>query len=266
MNGEQAPQAAAGEKPAAQAVPRRQRWAITAPAAAAAAVSWVALDQLAPIRFGLLSAAMYAAPAAVAVTAVRRARTIPAARDRRRTLGQALATMAGLLVLAVPLGYLQRAVASAAWMAESGIPSRAYLQVITIPGMWQEPYVREGDQVTGYFDTPIGPLDLWGAIEAVRGPSANPCATLYYPAGDGQSAYAARCARAGPGLWMLTTRNGSSACFARRAGGVTITLAGYAVDKAALRHAIMAAHQAGDTELWPRTGLPGTAPVNFIFL
>lgn len=180
MNGEQAPQAAAADEPATQAVPRWQRRAITALAAAAAGVSWGALDRLAPFRFGLLSVAWYAAPAAVAVTAVRRTRTIPAARDRRRTLGQALAIMAGLLVLAVPFGHLQRAVAPTAWMAESGIPSRAYLQVITIPGMWQEPYAREGDQVTAYFDTPIGPLDFWGTIEAVRGPArtrAPPCTT-----------------------------------------------------------------------------------------
>jgi hypothetical protein len=247
-------QAAASPEPAAQAVSRRQRWAVTAPAAGAAVASWVVLDRLAPFRFGLLSLALYAA---------RRARTIPMARDRRRTLGQALAIMAALLVLAVPRGYFQRAVAPVVWMAEAGIPSRAYLQVITIPGMWQEPYVREGDQVTGYFDTPIGPLDFWGAIEAVRGASANPCATLYYPDGDGQSAYTARCAQAGPGLWVLTTSNGSSVGFARRADGVTITLAGYAGDKAALRHAIMAAHRAGDAELWPRIG---PAPVNLLFL
>lgn len=256
-------QAAASPEPAAQAVSRRQRWAVTAPAAGAAVASWVVLDRLAPFRFGLLSLALYAAPAAVAVAAARRARTIPMARDRRRTLGQALAIMAALLVLAVPRGYFQRAVAPVVWMAEAGLPSRAYLQVITIPGMWQEPYVREGDQVTGYFDTPIGPLDFWGAIEAVRGASANPCATLYYPDGDGQSAYTARCAQAGPGLWVLTTSNGSSVGFARRADGVTITLAGYAGDKAALRHAIMAAHRAGDAELWPRIG---PAPVNLLFL
>ena len=104
-------QAVASPERAAQAVSRRQRWAVTAPAAGAAVVSWVVLDRLAPFRIGLLSLALYAAPAVVAVAAARRARTIPMARDRRRTLGQALAIMAGLLVLAVPLGYFQRAVA-----------------------------------------------------------------------------------------------------------------------------------------------------------
>jgi hypothetical protein len=84
-----------------------------------------------------------------------------------------------------------------------------------------------------------------------------------YPDGEeGEAAHPARCTQAGPGLWMLTTRDGSWAGFARRADGVTITLTGYAEDKAALRHATMAAH----TELWPRIGRPGTAPVNFIFL
>jgi hypothetical protein len=268
MDGERAPQAAACGEPAARGLPRRQRWAVTAPAAGAAAVSWVVFDRLAPFRFGLLSVGLYAAPAAVAVVAARRARTIPAARDRRRTLGGALAILAGLLVLAVPFGYFQRAVAPAVWMAEAGIPSRAYLQVITIPGMTQEPYTREGDQVTTYFDAPVDPsdffsTDVWIAIERAGSGSPDPCATLYYPDGDSQVARAATCAQAGPGLWMLTTSDGSQVGFARRADGVTITLAGYAADKAALRHAIMAAHRAGDAELWPRIG---PAPVNLLFL
>jgi hypothetical protein len=62
---------------------------------------------------------------------------------------------------------------------------------------------------------------------------------------------------------MLTTKDGSSVGFVRRADGVTITLTGSAGDKAALRHAIMAAHRAGDAELWPRIG---AAPVNLFFL
>jgi len=69
-------------------------------------------------------------------------------------------------------------------MAEAGIPSRAYLQVITIPGMTQEPYAREGNQVTAYFDAPLDPsdflsTDIWSAIEKVGSGSQDPCATLY---------------------------------------------------------------------------------------
>jgi hypothetical protein len=247
----------------AQAVPRRQRWAITAPLTGAVAVSWVVLDRLAPFRFGLLSVALYAAPAAVAVVVIRRIRKISMTRDRRRTLGKALAVLAGLLVLAVPFGYLQRAVAPVTWMTESGIPSRAYLQVITVPGMTQESYVQEGDQVTAYFDEPLGPSDFWGAIERVSSGNADPCATLYYPDGDSQDALAAKCAEIRPALWMLTASNGSSVGFVRRADGVTITLTGSAGDKAALRYAIMAAHRASDAELWPRIG---AAPVNLFFL
>ncbi|HEX6453893.1 MAG TPA: hypothetical protein VF060_31080, partial [Trebonia sp.] len=221
----------------------------------------------AQFRFGLLSMALYAAPVVVAVVAVRRTRT-SMTRDRRRTLGKALAVLAGLLVLAVPFGYLQRAAAPVAWMAESGIPSRAYLQVITVPGMTQEPYVREGDEVTAYFDEPVDPSDSlsgteWSAIERVSGGNADPCATVYYPDGDAQDALPARCAEIGPGLWMLTAKDGSSVGFVRRANGVTITLTGWIGDKAALRHAIMAAHRAGDAELWPRIG---AAPVNLFFL
>jgi hypothetical protein len=228
-------------------------------------VSWVVLDRLAPFRFGLLSVALYAVPVAVAFVAVRRTRKISTmTRERRRTLGKAVAVLAGLLVLAVPFGYLQRAVAPVAWMAESGIRSRAYLQVITVPGMTQESYVREGDEVTAYFD-PSGFLSgtEWRAIERVGGGNADPCAALYYPDGDAQDALPAKCAEIGPDLWMLTAKDGSRVGFVRRADGVTLTLTGWIGDKAVLRHAIMAAHRAGDAELWPRIG---AAPVNLVFL
>jgi|SRR5215469_10913347 len=100
-------------------------------------------------------------------------------------------------------------------MAESGIPSRAYLQVVTIPGMTQEPYVRDGDQVTAYFDRTPGPSEFWSAIERVSGGNAEPCATPYYPDGDSQDALASRCAKIGPGLWMLISNDGSSVGFVR---------------------------------------------------
>jgi hypothetical protein len=231
----------------------------------AVVVSWVVLDWLAPFRLGLLSVALYAAPVALVVVAARRARAIPVVRDRRRALGKPLAVLAALLVLAIPFGILQRAVAPVAWMAETGIPSRAYLQVITIPGMTQEPYVREGDQVTAYFDQSMGFLQGsdWAAIERVKSGNADPCATLYYPAGDAQDALTATCTQIGPGLWRQTTHDGSSVGFVRQANGVTITLTGSSSDKAALQHAIMTAHRAGDVELWPRIG---GAAANWFFL
>jgi len=71
------------------------RRAIAVPLAGAVVVSWVALDWLAPFRFGLLSVALYAAPVAVAVVAV-------------------VAVVAGLLAAGVPFGYLQRAAAPVA--------------------------------------------------------------------------------------------------------------------------------------------------------
>jgi hypothetical protein len=70
-----------------------------------------------------------------------------------------------------------------------------------------------------------------------RTPGRDLCATQDYPAGEeGEAAHAARCTQAGPGLRMLTTRDGSWAGFARRADGVMITLTGPAEDKAAFRH------------------------------
>lgn len=192
---------------------------------------------------------------------------MPAANETSRFIlasgiGKALTILAGLLVVAVPFGYLQRAAAAAAWTAETGIPSRGYLQAIGVPGMTQEPYVWEEGQVIAYFDED-GMPGGWGAIESVRSGTANPCATLYYPEGEAQDALAATCAQAGPNLWVLTTSDGSSVGFVRRADGVTITLTGSAEDKAALRRAIEAAHRASDAELWPRIG---PAYVNLVLL
>ncbi len=131
--------------------------------------------------------------------------------------------------------------------------------------MTQEQYewdARSG-LLTAYFDAPIGPGEFWAAIETVSSVSTNPCATLDYPDGDTQKSEAARCTKAGPGLWTLTTTDGAYAGLVRRADGVTITLTGSVDDRAALRHAIMAAHRAGDAELWPRIG---AAPANLFFL
>ena len=90
--------------------------------------------------------------------------------------------------------------------------------------------------------------DPGAEIETAGSGSRDPCATLDYPDGEGgEAAHAARCTQAGTGLWMLTTRDGSWAGFARRAGGVMITLTGPAEDKAALRHA----------RLLVRAGRPG---------
>jgi hypothetical protein len=61
--------------------------------------------------------------------------------------------------------------------------------------------------------------DPGAEIETAGSASGDPCATLDYPAGEeGDAAHAARCTQTGPGLWMLTTRDGSWAGFARRAG------------------------------------------------
>lgn len=268
LYGARVTEAVVSSAPAGRVVPRRKRWATITSLTGAAVISLIVLGRLAPFGFGLPSLALYAAPVIVAILAARATRKIPVARDRLRVLGKALAILAGLLMLAVPFGYFQRAVAPVAWMTESGIPSRAYLQVITIPGMTQEPYewdARPG-RLIAYFDAPFGPGDpgeWWAAIETVSSLSANPCATLDYPDGDAQEPEAATCAKAGPGLWTLTTHDGAYAGFVRRADGVTITLTGFAYDRAALHRAIMAAHRAGDAELWPRIG---AARVNLLFL
>jgi hypothetical protein len=109
--------------------------------------------------------------------------------------------------------------------------------------MTQESYLREGDEVTAYFDEPVDPSEFWSgtewsAIERIGSGNADPCATLDYPASDSQEALPARCTDIGPGLWMLTTKDGSSVGFVRRADGDTIMLTRRGWDKAALHLAM----------------------------
>jgi hypothetical protein len=60
---------------------------------------------------------------------------------------------------------LQQAVGGWEWTQPGGVPSRAWLQVIDVPGMPQEPYQWDARSrvLAAYFDVLIGPLDMWGA-------------------------------------------------------------------------------------------------------
>lgn len=207
-----------------------------------------------PFQFGLLSVVVYVAPLVVAVLAIRRMSKSNTASGVRRVLLEALAMLAVLLVLAVPLGFLQRTLAATVWFTGSGVPSRASTQVITIPGMTQEAYLwaARQRQLTAYFDAPIGPGEFWSAIERVRNGASNPCATADYPDGDDSLTEKASCTRAAQGLWVLRISDGSGIGFVRRTDGVTVTLTGLRDDRTRLQHAILAAHPASDTELWTR--------------
>jgi hypothetical protein len=220
-----------------------------------------------PFRPGLLSALLYVAPVIVAGVAIRRTAKSRTARGVRRVLAEGLAILTALLVLAIPFGFLQRNLAPAVWFTGSGVPSRAWTQVITVPGMAQEAYQWNARQrqLTAYFDAPAGMAESWAAVETVRSGSSSPCATVDYPDGDAAPTKPARCTRAARGLWTLTPRDRSSVGFIRRTDGVTITLTGFRADRSLLRRAILSARPGSNADLWTRiNSIPARATLIFL--
>lgn len=244
MIGEQAPAARA-------AAPRRPE-AANAAAVGTLVVSWVVLERLAPIRPGMLSVLLFGAPAVLAYGGAR-------ARTWWRHAACAAAT-AGVLALAVPVQSLQQAVIGWEWTHAAGVPSRAWLQVIDVPGMPQESYQWDtrSRTLTAYFDIWIDPLYQWADTETVTSARSTPPAALTWAYGDGADQRPARCTRPAPDLWQCVPADHGdrdAVGFVRRSAGVMIILTGSADDRAALLRAIRAAHPASDAELRSRTAL-----------
>lgn len=159
--------------------------------------------------------------------------------------------------MAAPAGLLQRAFGAWEWTQPGGVPSRAWLQVIDLPGMPQEPYqwdARSG-VLTAYFDMWIDPSYQWGAIETVISDRSSPPSTLTWADGDGADPHAATCTRQRrPGLWECTALDEQGIIgFVRRSGPVMIILTGS--DRVGLLHAILAAHPGSDTEVQARNSI-----------
>ncbi|MGV9246482.1 hypothetical protein [Streptomyces sp. NPDC003710] len=223
-----------------------------------------------PFRWGLLSCLMYCLPALfVACATILRSRA------------SVQAAVAGLLlvyVLAIPVRELQQHVAAKEWLRATGIPSRAMAQVVTLPGMTQEPYTWDGKTLTAMFDLPMGPSQAWMGAERVTSGYVDPCGPLLEGAGDASETESPPCAQDRPGLWFRGTSDDVVGYVLQR-DGVTISLTGgvwpragesdveYAAKRrAALRQVILAAHPATDAELWSREGSTKPTLVGLLLL
>jgi hypothetical protein len=204
----------------------------------------VILSVTAPFRPGLLSVLLYWAPALLLAAAVLRA---------TRT---ALLTAGGLILavvaVAVPVRLLQQAISAEEWLRVNGIPSRAYAQVITVPGSTQNQFQWDSQTgtLTADFVYPGWTSDGWGGTETVT-KAGNPCqVVLTAPVWAGYAGSGpASCVTVGPGQWELTSQGLTG--YALRTGDLTILVT--TDGGPGLAGALLAHHQASDAELWSLT-------------
>jgi hypothetical protein len=223
------------------------------------AAAMAGLDRLAPFRFGLLSVLLYGAPAVLLVVSVL-ART-------RRALAVCAVLAAAVFALAVPVRLLQQAMCAWEWTHAAGVPSRAWLQVINIPGRHQEMYDWDArSQVLGgFWAAETGPGDSWAAVEAVTsGRTAMFTALAWAVDGDADPGDT-RCTRLGADLWQCeyTGISPADVAFVRWTDGVMIVLTGWDSAPVLLR-SIRAAHPATDAELQTRSGLTPRSPLGWL--
>jgi hypothetical protein len=207
----------------------------------------VILNFAAPFRPGLLSVLLYWAPAMLLATGVLRA--------TRAALLTAGGLMVAVVAVAVPVRLLQQAISAEEWVRVNGIPSRAYAQVITVPGSTQDQF--QWDSRTGTlsadFVYPGWTQAGWGGTETVTRAS-NPCKPgLDAPAWTGYSEGGpVSCVADGQGLWLLTSGQELTG-YALRAGDLTITVTTGGTDDPSLSADLLAHHQPTDAELWSLT-------------
>jgi hypothetical protein len=225
------------------------------------AAAMAGLDHLAPFRFGLLSVLLYGAPAVLLVVSVL-ART-------RRPLAVCAILAAAVFVLAVPVRLLQQAVCAWEWTHAAGVPSRAWLQVIDIPGRHQQMYDWDARSqiLGGYWAAETGPGDSWAAVEAVTSDHTAMFTAVAWAVDGYADPGNTRCTRLDTDLWQCEYTGISPAdiAFVRRTDGVMIVLTGW--DSApVLLHSIRAAHPASDAELQARSGLVPRSPLGLLLL
>jgi hypothetical protein len=177
---------------------------------------------------------------------------------------------AAVFGLAVPVGLLQQAVGAWEWTHAAGVPSRAWLQVINIPGKHQEPYDWDARSriLGGYWDTGTDPAYAGAAVEAVASDRSDMFTALAWAEDDNVlSRGNTHCRRQGPGLWqcVTTATDPEETAFVRRSGGVMIILTGDDSASVLLR-SIQAAHPATNPELWSRTVLAPLSPLGWLLL
>jgi hypothetical protein len=218
------------------------------------AVAVVALDRAAPFRLGLLSLALYSAPALLAAkVAANRSRTV---------LAVTAAAVVGLALSVPVLGAAQRHWYADQWLATNHIDPLSLVEVIDVPGMRQLPYTYDqtSHQLTAIYDETLDDIDGWFAVETVTVGAADPCGPLTTAHGDALGTTTPDCTPIGGGLWQRTDAGGVEG-YVLQQDGVTVTLAGPADG---LLAAIEAARPATDADLWRRTTLPAASPIGWL--
>ncbi|GAA1239732.1 hypothetical protein GCM10009665_33110 [Kitasatospora nipponensis] len=199
---------------------RRPRWGVLIGAVVAGVLVEVALWQVAPFRFGVLSVLLFAG-ATLAVTGAVAGR----APGRRAVAAVALV---GLCVVAVPIGSVQREVGVEQWVAQKGVPSRAVARVVTVPGMVRLASVWDGTRLVTPFGIGNGPggIDVGpDVVETVTPGFVDPCGPLLYGTGYRTIGATPPCVQEGPGLWFRGSE-GNAPGYVLQRDGVTITLTG----------------------------------------
>jgi hypothetical protein len=226
---------------------RCPRIAIPARAAVATvcvqALAVVALNRAAPFRCGLLSIALYSAPALLAASAM--------VQRSRAALAVCAAAAAGLGLSAPLLGAAQRHWYADQWLAAHHIPSNLVVEVIDVPGLRQLPYTYDPDarQLTAEYDGSLDGVDGWFAVATVTVGAPDPCGPLTTADGDGLGSETPGCTQIDDDLWQRGDSAGVEGYVLRR-DGVTVTLAG---PPEGLAEAIGAARPATDADVWQRT-------------
>jgi hypothetical protein len=205
------------------------------------------LAHIAPFRLGLLSVALYTAPALLVAAALRASRPGVTA---------VLLAAAGVLpVMARPIAGLQQHVAAAQWMRAQGIASRQEMQKVDLSGFVQEPYRYDpaSGQLTAVFHQDEGwllpPIAL--AAETVT-PGDKPCAPVLVASSDGQDQQTPQACEPSPdGVWHLHL-GGGTVGFSRETGAVTVAVTGSQEMAPALYRALLAARPADDAQLFTR--------------
>lgn len=206
------------------------------------------LVRIAPLRFGLLSVALYIAPALLYAAALR------ARRVSTMAMCTAVATTIPL-ALAHPLATVEQHVAAAQWIAIQGVDA-GLLQVIDLPGLTQEhcQYDPATRRLTAAFDMSEGflPPPIAVAQETVT-PGTDPCAPVDVAEGDGTTTNAPlSCTSTDSAVWQVDLGDSGETAFALVRGGVTVALTGPADMAPQLLSALLGAHRATDADLFTR--------------
>jgi hypothetical protein len=232
---------------------------VTAPGAVATvlvlvqAAVMVLLDHLVPFRLGLVSVLLHYAPAVLMAHG--------AMAGIRRVYIACAVTAAVVIALAV--GLLQQAAGGWEWTHMGGVPSRTWLQVISLPRMTQEPYQWDARSrtLTADFNQSDGIYGDGALRMVIPDQSAPP---TIWTSEQGHPNTSCRTWKR-PGSWECVDPGVSGvAGYVLRSGPVMIILSGFAWE--GLPDAILAAHPASNAELWSRSGLMPRTVIGWLLL